>query len=262
VDASVVTRPVRGSAVHRILDYGDNARNNTDDAHQPKASPRQNVDYGDNARNNTDDAHQPKASPRQNVDYGDNARNNTDDAHQPKASPGQNLDYGDNARNNTDDNGEHRVVPRLPPGADPNGPHPGYTEGASKSPPTSAPSLAATQMPTSQAGLNDDAYHNAPHDKISMVTVTYSVFDHSKLVNLTVPPGSAGVIELLTSFSDNACTGVRSHWWDFFFRMAGTYRDTLRIIDPHAEVFTLATESMAMPRWVCLISYYLIFFCS
>lgn len=54
--------------------------------------------------------------------------------------------------------------------------------------------------------------------------------------------------ELITSFHDSAAAQVRDKWWDFFFEMAGKYRDVYIITDPHAKDFTTAYKYLSISK--------------
>lgn len=52
----------------------------------------------------------------------------------------------------------------------------------------------------------------------------------------------------LADFHDHAATSIRDAWTDFFFEMAGKYRDVYKIVNPHAENFNEAYSYLSIPR--------------
>lgn len=55
-------------------------------------------------------------------------------------------------------------------------------------------------------------------------------------------------IQFLTEFHDSAAAQVRDKWWDFFFQMAGKYRDVYIVTDPHAKDFTAAYKYLSISK--------------
>ena len=43
---------------------------------------------------------------------------------------------------------------------------------------------------------------------------------------------------ILGEFHESNAVSVRDAWWEFFFRMTGTYRDMYKIVNAHTETFT------------------------
>lgn len=53
----------------------------------------------------------------------------------------------------------------------------------------------------------------------------------------------------LLAFHEATAASVRDQWWEFFFEMAGRYRDILKITNPHAPNFSDAITQLSVPRW-------------
>jgi len=53
----------------------------------------------------------------------------------------------------------------------------------------------------------------------------------------------------LGDFHEEIATTVRDAWWEFFFEMAGKYRDMYEISYPHVENFNMAFKYLTVPRW-------------
>ena len=56
-------------------------------------------------------------------------------------------------------------------------------------------------------------------------------------------------IKLIQDFQEKTAVGIRDSWWDFFFEMAGKYRDMYMMVNPHAENFKQAVGYITYPRW-------------
>ena len=54
---------------------------------------------------------------------------------------------------------------------------------------------------------------------------------------------------LLQKYQETACNDIVNSWWQFFFKMAGKYRDVYKIVDIHVENFNHAFEYLTVPRW-------------
>lgn len=64
-------------------------------------------------------------------------------------------------------------------------------------------------------------------------------------------------VSLLTRYHEAAATGVRDAWWDFFFEMAGKYRDMYMVDTPHAENFAVAYRYLTVSRqWMELMGFW------
>jgi len=56
------------------------------------------------------------------------------------------------------------------------------------------------------------------------------------------------VISLITIYSEETAIKVRDQWWDFFFIVAGKYRDIYKVVNPHTEEFLNAYTLLSVPR--------------
>lgn len=54
----------------------------------------------------------------------------------------------------------------------------------------------------------------------------------------------------LADFHDTVALTVRDKWWEFFFQMAGKFRDMYAITDPHASSFSYAYSYLTVSRFV------------
>lgn len=54
---------------------------------------------------------------------------------------------------------------------------------------------------------------------------------------------------LLQKYQDTMCNDVVNSWWQFFFKMAGKYRDVYKVVDIHVENFNHAFQYLSVPRW-------------
>jgi hypothetical protein len=61
-------------------------------------------------------------------------------------------------------------------------------------------------------------------------------------------------VGMLQEFQVRSATTVKNRWTEFFFEMAGKYRDFHRIVKPHAGDFHNATIFMGYPRYLRLSS--------
>lgn len=65
------------------------------------------------------------------------------------------------------------------------------------------------------------------------------------------------VTQYLQNFQEATATRVLAAWYDFFFMMAGKYRDMYKVVDTHAENFINAYTYLTVPRqWLELIGYW------
>lgn len=53
----------------------------------------------------------------------------------------------------------------------------------------------------------------------------------------------------LTEYHESMGQMINSEWWDFFFKMAGTYRDMYKVTNPHAEDFARSFKYVGVPKW-------------
>lgn len=75
---------------------------------------------------------------------------------------------------------------------------------------------------------------------------------YSQISNVTSSESKQAILhkidKLLTKFQESMSVSVRDKWWDFFFKMAGKYRDMYMIVNEHAESFSLAFKYLTVPR--------------
>lgn len=70
-------------------------------------------------------------------------------------------------------------------------------------------------------------------------------------------PNVAAVKQLLQDFQESTAKRVHDSWWDFFFQMAGKYRDMYRIDNVKGENFVGSYTLLSVPRqWMELIGYW------
>ncbi len=72
----------------------------------------------------------------------------------------------------------------------------------------------------------------------------------TQAVDAATTTGAAAASEILRQFHERTATGVQQRWWDFFFEMAGRFRDMYEIVDVHAENFNYAYRYIGVPRYV------------
>lgn len=58
----------------------------------------------------------------------------------------------------------------------------------------------------------------------------------------------AAAASILQEFHESAALTVHELWWDFFFTLAGTFRDLYKVVDVHTENFNLAYRYLTVPR--------------
>jgi hypothetical protein len=64
-------------------------------------------------------------------------------------------------------------------------------------------------------------------------------------------------IQYLQNFQEATAIRVLAAWYDFFFLMAGKYRDMYKVVDIHAENFISAYSYLTVPRqWLELIGFW------
>ena len=63
-----------------------------------------------------------------------------------------------------------------------------------------------------------------------------------------IKENGAAAIAILHDFQEVAAVSVLQQWWDFFFVMAGKYRDLHHIVDMHAPDFHNASHFIPVPR--------------
>jgi hypothetical protein len=171
-------------------------------------------------------------------------------------------------QNNSLHDDEPVLVPRLPPGADPNGPHPGDETGTvsdvnlpvgvpTHSPRVVLPDEGVNHIidnPTPASPTRSP--HHRKESEVVLATITFdSISSQQQTVNITCkgddcqPPSPAEVvINLLSAFSNVTAAQTRDRWWEFFFHAASLYRDIYRVIDEHAESFTDAFQYTGVSR--------------
>ena len=67
----------------------------------------------------------------------------------------------------------------------------------------------------------------------------------------------ARVKQVLGDFHEQTSTAILNEWWDFFFVMAGKYRDMYKIVDMHVDNFAQAYAYLTVPRsWMELVGYW------
>jgi hypothetical protein len=82
-----------------------------------------------------------------------------------------------------------------------------------------------------------------------------SVIPNIGSVNSNLEEPSLGTLNptsipiLLQKYQETASNDVVNAWWQFFFEMAGKYRDVYNIEDIHVENFNRAYEYLSVPRW-------------
>lgn len=82
-----------------------------------------------------------------------------------------------------------------------------------------------------------------------------SVIPNIGSVNSNLEEPSLGTLNptsipiLLQKYQETASNDVVNAWWQFFFEMAGKYRDVYKIVDIHVENFNRAYEYLSVPRW-------------
>jgi hypothetical protein len=54
--------------------------------------------------------------------------------------------------------------------------------------------------------------------------------------------------QILGDFHESTAQSVHDQWWDFFFLLAGQYRDMYKVVDLHAENFNIAYRYLTVPR--------------
>lgn len=60
---------------------------------------------------------------------------------------------------------------------------------------------------------------------------------------------TTAAVASLGAFHELMGRTVRDAWWEFFFDMAGTFRDMYRVDMPHEENFALSFRYLTVPRW-------------
>ena len=68
---------------------------------------------------------------------------------------------------------------------------------------------------------------------------------------------TSDVADLLAVWQETTSSRILGAWWDFFFRMAGKYRDMYKIVDTNVDNFINAYSYLTVPRsWLELIGYW------
>eukprot|EP01038_Epipyxis_sp_PR26KG_P009867 gene9867-13274_t len=65
------------------------------------------------------------------------------------------------------------------------------------------------------------------------------------------------VTDMLGNFHESIATSVHDQWWEYFFKMAGVYRDMYKVVDQHAENFAYSYRYLTVGRnWFESIGYW------
>jgi hypothetical protein len=53
----------------------------------------------------------------------------------------------------------------------------------------------------------------------------------------------------LTDYHEAMGQLILHEWWEFFFKMVGTYRDMYKVVNPNVENFARAFKYVGLPKW-------------
>lgn len=118
--------------------------------------------------------------------------------------------------------------------------------------PSAAPTTSSTRRSHRSNGSNSEGEATEPVSAPEDQSTTPPQSDVSRELSVgadlpNVDP-TAEAVKILTAYHETAAASVRDQWWEFFFHMAGKYRDMYEITNPHAESFQEAYRYLTISR--------------